>query len=298
MASSTEPEIESGQSRKKGWLLPIVALVALAVAAGYLYTSQPSYKVRKLLDEAVGEQPSSDWDFFLIEVGIRGPARRYGSIQDNIVALGRDAVPTLADTLRAKPTDVAELYRCVVALDVLGRMAKDVKEALPPIIEALDADDASVRRHAAYTLTVAAIHREDAFAAMINAVYHKDAEVRGYAVFPLRRRPATPRAVQALTDALSDHDVYVRLLAVEGLAIIGSSAAAAAPRVAALLQDRSSDVRVRAMAARALGNMGETVADVAVPALENALNDKDASVRAVATEALKRIREPKPDIEF
>src|SRR5947209_5671167 len=80
--------------------------------------------------------------------------------------------------------------------------------------------------------------------------------------------------------ALQDPDVRVRRQAADALSQLGGQAAAA-------LKDR--DRTVREQAAYTLAEIGPPAA-AAIPALREALKERDGSVRAAANQALKKIQ--------
>jgi HEAT repeat protein len=130
--------------------------------------------------------------------------------------------------------------------------------ALPALIGALDAKQASVRRHAA------------------DALWY----------FGPKAKPA----VESLIRRLRDPEAEVRCKAANALGWIAPDGKEAVPSLEELLKDRNSNVR-RAAAA-ALGNMG-SVAESAVPALTKLLKATEEEVRAAAAQSLKEIEESK-----
>ena len=95
-------------------------------------------------------------------------------------------------------------------------------------------------------------------------------------------------AVPALTQALQDKAVFVRISVIEALRQIGTSEALKSVNkyqesLIQALQNSSPEVRADAAA------LGQTGSADAVPALKIALQDQDSWVRAAATEALQSI---------
>ncbi len=88
-------------------------------------------------------------------------------------------------------------------------------------------------------------------------------------------------------EALKSPDVKVRKRAVQKLANVGATDAAAVPALAGALKDR--DAGVRAEAALALLRIGQDARE-AVPALKEATRDRDATVRSYATKALEKVQ--------
>jgi HEAT repeat protein len=97
-----------------------------------------------------------------------------------------------------------------------------------------------------------------------------------------QKEKSTPELVNDLKGT-NEHD---RLVAVRTLPNRKDDAAQVVPALIEALNDRESDVR--RSAAIGLGNYGEQAKD-AIPALEKALTDSDARVREAAGKALTRI---------
>ncbi len=95
-----------------------------------------------------------------------------------------------------------------------------------------------------------------------------------------------PPAEAALVTALADNELLVRMQAISSLRRIGDESAAQAISAAVL---RDSDARARAFATRSLADFeGEQ----AWRALEAALSDSDATVRAAAEATLEHWNRP------
>lgn len=106
-------------------------------------------------------------------------------------------------------------------------------------------------------------------------------------------------AVPALATALADRNLNVRYFAATALSAVGPEARAAVPALIAALKtfpggtpELDGPARyfpdVRNVAAEALGAIGPA-ARAALPALTQAKSDKDGSVSAAATAAIKKI---------
>lgn len=101
--------------------------------------------------------------------------------------------------------------------------------------------------------------------------------------------PLDPNAVPGLLRALDSDDVYVRIVAAEGLGKIGNPVAI--QRLIATLDDPRHDVRRRVM--KALERIGTEpkihVAAQVVPGLARGLRDPEPSVQRAAESALWRL---------
>ena len=101
----------------------------------------------------------------------------------------------------------------------------------------------------------------------------------------LEIQPNSPHVVDALIRALADSVDGVRMAAATALVEEGVRAEGAMSGIHAALHD-TAHATVRAHAALILGSLRSSAGEEAVPALIEALDDRDARVRAAATEAL------------
>lgn len=160
-------------------------------------------------------------------------------------------------------------------------------------IAALHSSDSLARRDAAFALgRVLAINprASGVVDALVGALGDSSDAVRleaGNSLLRDRRLndAAVPGLVEALGDSLHTHTRE------HSASLLGYASAAAAPRAVPPLAGvlaRDPDAGVRVAAATALGQLGTRTSD-ALPALQRALGDSSAAVRAVARDALSRI---------
>nr|WP_303716348.1 HEAT repeat domain-containing protein [Methanoculleus marisnigri] len=216
--------------------------------------------------------------------------------------LGSPAIGPLMESLASENVDVR--WMAAVALGDIGEA-----EAIPALMEALNDEDTYVRSRVALTLgaigeaargdLIAALHDgnervrwgaalalgsiggEEAATALINALHDPDGDVRQRAAGALADigEPAVPPLLAALR---TDEEEF-RQEAIAALGLVGRPAVASL--VAALRGH--DDWRVRAGAARALGEIGERrSADILIVALD----DEREEVHEAAREALGSIR--------
>lgn len=201
-----------------------------------------------------------------------------------VAAADADAV---VERLRDLPLPMRPFHAGVTAAS-----AASAGKASPPALPALEARRQKVyaELHALGPASVPALAR---------ALRDPDAEMRrnvavaldvvggGWWHFPdgdskLDLRPALP----ALLTALGDADPGVRAWASQDISDIGGAAAAAVPRLGAMLH--SPDAESRGSACRALGGIG-FAARGALPELQQALGDSSPQVRQAARDAMTRI---------
>ncbi|PKL61184.1 MAG: PBS lyase [Methanomicrobiales archaeon HGW-Methanomicrobiales-2] len=191
------------------------------------------------------------------------------------VALGdigeAEAIPALMEALNDEDTYVRS--RVALALGAIGEAARE------GLIAALNDRNERVRWGAA--LALGSIGGEEAATALIGALHDPDGDVRQRAADALADigEPAVPLLLAALR---TDEEEF-RQEVIAALGLVGRPAVA--PLVAALRGH--DDWRVRAGAARALGDIGERrSADTLIVALD----DEREEVREAAREALGSIR--------
>ena len=186
------------------------------------------------------------------------------------------SVPQLLAAMTSSDPEVCRL--AMLSLRGLGA------NAIPPFVQALQDEDASVRQAAAITLGQIGLGAIDAVPQLTSALSDAEPRVRAAAAFALSAfGPYAMEAVPTLRFALSDEFPAVRTRAAFALGQIGPAARRAGEELARLVSD--PDVSVRRNSASALGGIGVDIA-VARPALRNALGDPDAGVRRCAVTAL------------
>jgi hypothetical protein len=154
---------------------------------------------------------------------------------------------------------------------------------LEPLLESLRDDDKSVRWRAVLALGEMRSEHRDAIFALVDALDDSDQGVRWAAAASLGKTgPPARDAVPALAGALNDpDDAVLRWHAAAALTQIGPVAKEAVPALIGALKDE----RVREQAGEGLVKIGLP----AVPALLEALQDDNESVRWHAANALTRI---------
>ena len=191
-----------------------------------------------------------------------------------------------------------------------------VKGAVPALIPLLQDEDATVRANAIYSLGCIGESSKNAKPIIVPALIqalHQDARICAN-VATVLMRIGTPEAIKAaegavptLIQALQDPDVQVRANAIYALDSIvcaldsiGESTKDAVSALMLLLKDQNVRLHalkcIRAIALRQIGTPEAVkVAEGAVPALIQALQDPDIQVRANAIYALDFIGESATD---
>ncbi|NEO31400.1 MAG: TIR domain-containing protein [Symploca sp. SIO3C6] len=169
--------------------------------------------------------------------------------------------------------EVSQLFK----VELLGLTKSE--RAVYFLNQALEDEDCSVRRRAAYAL--GNIGTEAAITALIKTLEDQDCSVRRRAADALGNI-GSEAAIIALISALEDEDSSVRGRAAEALGKIGSEAAIDA--LIRTLEDEDSDVG--RSAAEALGKIGS---EAAIDALIRTLEDEDSDVGRSAASVLGKI---------
>ena len=165
-----------------------------------------------------------------------------------------------------------------------GALAEIGKPALPALVEALDHPEAEVRGRSAWALGRAEAMPDETAQALVECLADPDEAVRCQAAVALRRF----RPVPVLAEALTRPEPAIRLFAATELGGLGPRAGKALAALTAALGDPEWDVRSHA--AWALGQLGPEAAE-AIPALHKALGDSHWNVRNDAALALERFGE-------
>ena len=221
----------------------VAGILLGGTSAWYWQATAVDRRVADLLDEVRDEEPGTvrRW---LIVVGLakerqyRDP-RQIGQIEEELVALGRSAVPALIAALR----DEGKTVRSCSA-GALGSVGDD--RAVEPLLAALRDRDAVVRASAA--LALGRLRDRRALRPLISALGNTDSQVRECAALALADLNDV-RAVKPLISALGDRDSHVRAHA--ALALAGLNDVRAIKPLEDLLSDDDELVRTAAKKATA-----------------------------------------------
>jgi len=179
----------------------------------------------------------------------------------------------------------------VDAATALASMTDSAGSVIPLLGEALRDPSYYVRRTAALGLAKLAPSRQEAIELLAYALADTDPAVQDNAVWGLQT--AGPAAFPVLTRALQAEDARVRLAAVEVLQTILAlgGARGVSPRAVEALIDALSDSNpdVRAASARSLGILGPPARDAVAQLRTVSDTDRVDYVRDAATDALQKI---------
>jgi HEAT repeat protein len=275
---------------------PTILLATIAVIA--LFTSACNSRSQQ---PAYNGKTLSEW------VGDIGKSNEESAqAQEAIRQIGTNAIPFLLKEI----SDLGELYQKVgatnfskeggmryinvhIAFKALGPIAKP---AVPALLDLLTNTYASYS--AAVVLTQ--IDPQTAAVALTEALTNNNINVRLVAaseLFEVRSNAdialAMPNLIQCLKDESTDKSASFDLITT-AIDTLGGIHARPDIAVPALLETLTNkDFIIRMVSARALGEFGNAAIS-AVPALEEATNDPDNHVRKIAVVALKKIQTPSP----
>ncbi|MBN1672353.1 MAG: HEAT repeat domain-containing protein [Kiritimatiellae bacterium] len=205
-----------------------------------------------------------------------------------LAAIGPAAQDAARELLTVLATRPEKEDQCA-ALNAIGRIAADSPEVLALLKARLDHKERAVRHAAAEALGREHWAMDAVAPILIEGLAEKDSTVDSELINALARRGAA--AVPYLQKALAHSSATVRARSVYGLMLIGPPAAErAVPALVDALR-RDPDSEVRSESARALANFA-SAPDRIVPALAEALGDKDDRVRAHGSATLAKVGEP------
>lgn len=197
---------------------------------------------------------------------------RRQAIGDRLLAIGAVTIPPLLAALQSEDASV----RSAAA----ATLAKFGETAVPGLLEALDNATPEVRLEAAGALRISGT--ASAISGLVKALRDPDTRVRSQAAGALRAA-ADEHTLRELGALLNDADIDTRWQAVGVLGAMGSSAL---PRLLTALAD--ADLGTRALAHKAVSAIGES----AVEPLIAAFNRSDTSLRVQIAEAIATIGRP------
>jgi HEAT repeat protein len=175
------------------------------------------------------------------------------------------------------------------ALWALREQGLDARDAVPLLLDAARSGDPLVIEAALRDLPAIAPKDPAVFAALVEALRHKDGRVRIAAVNGIvQLGPGAKPAVPALVAAMrSSDDPHFRAQAAFGLGVLGPAAEVAAASLGDLLTDRHPDVQVGA--AIALLRISPNQTKAALPALVRYLSRAEAVYIYSAQDVLKML---------
>jgi HEAT repeat protein len=170
-------------------------------------------------------------------------------------------------------------------LQQLGQFGELPKESLAYLLDGLKDKSPQVRWSSANALGAAGKHAKEVVGPLTKALKDGDQNVRYNALYALSRlgEAGTP----GLVEALKDGDDNMRIQVVQQIMYRGKQNKAAVPALIEVLK-KSANAQLRWMTCQTFGNMGADAQD-AIPALTEALNDSNQTVRQQAQQALNRI---------
>jgi HEAT repeat protein len=216
--------------------------------------------------------------FFLIQIGL--------ILGGSAVAAEKDPLPGDVPSL-IKMLELKDVHIRASAVDRLGKMGEKAAPAVPTLIGLLNDETwveffIPLQSHASDALKRIG---PSSIPGLIGALDDPDAQIRVWAAGTLATLQAPEKAaVPALIKALKDSHANVRTHAVVVLGNIGKASQPALPLLASMLHD-DPDFGVRQDVIAALARL-DGKGKKAIPAIIQALQDKEPSVRSIAAQWL------------
>ncbi|HEX6273835.1 MAG TPA: HEAT repeat domain-containing protein [Polyangiaceae bacterium] len=275
--SELRAAIRSGNSARRGRLLPLLAARRSALPELVECLADDDAHVRALACEALGRIGDTSVVGKLFElIGDRDPRATHAAISA-IQSLGSDEVKRQA--LEAARSPDPRVRRS--ALRIVSYFG--YPDAIGVLLEASADPDERIGNTAMGGLAL--LEDPRATAALLEATRHPSAPTRAAACRALGVLGSSPEVVASLRRALADADAWVRYYACQSLGRLAASEAAS--DVEGRLADEAGQVRVAAVEATAkLGGQRALVV------LEAAARAQDPDVRRAALVGLGEIRRP------
>src|SRR6185295_17765320 len=188
-------------------------------------------------------------------------------------SIAKEAVPVLVQTLQAK--DKPTRVQATIALGAIGPGAA---EAVPALLDQLHhSEDHSEYYHAAIAL--------GRIGPVVLPLLKPEIKTDPFRVLDVLEHMG-PAGASLVIEALHSNNKKVQKKAIEMIGWLGQAAEPAVPLLIAALKDQ--DKGIREAAGNSLGHLGP-VARTAVPALTEALKDKDLLTQCTAATSLGEI---------
>jgi HEAT repeat protein len=232
----------------------------------------------------IGKANPSAIDALIESLNYRDPVVGFYAAQ-SLGQLGphaKPAISVLIDVLKDPSSSIK-----VEAAHALGMIGPDAGEALPFLIQALRSDkDLEVRSSAATAIGQIGPKAEVAVLALTDALKDRDVDVR------MKTAQILPsfglEAVPLMIKALKSPDTEFCLSAARVLGQVGADAREAVPALTESFKNKNKAVDVRMACAETLAQIGPD-AKSAIPALTEALKDGNGVIRVKAAEALSQL---------
>lgn len=202
----------------------------------------------------------------------------------SVAEQGKEAVPRLCKVLKHKKG-------CYWACLVLAEIGPDAKDAVPHLSDVLKHADPDVRLQTLVTLGEIGPASKSLIPGIVEA-FEKDEfdGVRYAAAFALGKIGINADATKVLSEAVEGDDPFLQMISAWALALNNPNDKTMIERTVKLIVGafKSDDVHLRRLAAKAAVDFDVPREDV-VPALVDALRDKDPRVVGNAIEALAEL---------
>jgi HEAT repeat protein len=206
------------------------------------------------------------------------PQEMFSLIDPRVVtALGNMGSGVVAELEKA--VKGAGANRCVVALQAIGLIGRDAKDAVPAAAEALSDPHRLVREYAAKALGRIGPDAAAALPKLEKTLHDKSVAVRLAAGLALYQIAGGKEGIPIFTAALHEPTAALRIDACRALGQLGKDGAPALRDLSSALTDREAEVRLSAAAA--LGKIGPAAKAVA-DKLSPCLKDEELAVALAA----------------
>lgn len=206
------------------------------------------------------------------------------------------AQPAVKDLIEVVKNDAAPVARRAAAY-ALGKFGEMASEGARPLRKALGDEDQRVRQDAAWALGRLGPNAiGPAVPDLIKLLNDTDPLVRRDAAAALGNGgDRAQAAVASLVKTLRDGNPVVRQTAANALGGIGSAAREAIPELNRILQDQASDRDLWREAVFAMAKIGGPGLVHAIPAMRQALQDKDPLMRKVIANSFVNLAQERPE---
>jgi HEAT repeat protein len=191
-----------------------------------------------------------------------------------------DALDSLMDAIRDEDRGVR-----AAAVKAIGALGPEASKAVPILQFALEKDTDAVRVAAIEALGAIGPASAAAAPALMAHIKSGDGVYAGPAAKALGQI-AAPGMFDEIVALLDHGNDSIREKGIWALQGYGEAAAPAVPRLVAIAQDPSQPVGVRSQAIAALGHLGSPVADGAIPALLDLMNDGQKEIGETAADSV------------
>mgnify|MGYP000329505835 CR=1 FL=1 len=225
----------------------------------------------------------------LLDTYLQGGWDEAEAARSLLMDMGREYSKRIAPTVgkRFRQADRDDIATRLPLMELLRDFGPGARFALPAVVEGLKGDDLNIQQQAVWAASAIGEEAQDAVPPLLDLLDAEDALLREDVAEALKIIGVPASAVPRLSEALESEDPAVREFAVGALKSLGPDAAEAVPQLINLVKNADRFMKLKAI--EALGAIGPE-AEEAVPVLLNLARGKSQRMQEIIQSALDNVK--------